>query len=381
VEHQLVATVDDAFVSPSSAAPAPADAPADLAGGAPAPGSAAGEYAALKRLVVERGLLAPRPVYYGVMAAALLALFAGALALLVAAPSLWLRLVMAALLGFLAAQIAFVAHDIGHKQVLRGSRWGDLAGLAIGNLVLGISRSWWIDKHNAHHAHPNEIDADPDIDIPFVAFSESQALTKRGLARLVVSYQAFILFPVMFLAGAVSWRVYSLQTAFGGTPRYAWAERILLLGFFAWYLGLLVAVAGGWPAVLLFVVQQGMMGLYMGSVFAPNHKGMLVLEPGARLDFLRQQVLTSRNVRPSVLTDFLYGGLNYQIEHHLFPNLPRPSLRPARTLVREFCRQHGIGYHETGVRQSFREVLGFMHEIGAPLRRGDGGMATGESRA
>jgi fatty acid desaturase len=327
------------------------------------------EYAALKRLVAGRGLLEPRPGYYLAHGAAMFLLLAAGLACIALAPSLPARLLISALLGVVMTQIAFIAHDLGHRQVLRRAAWRDAAGLLIGNLVLGISRAWWIDKHNAHHAHPNEVDADPDIDLPFVAFSESQVAEKRGLGRLMVAYQAYLLFPLVLLGGAVSWRIYSLHTVFARRVRHLTAERVLLAGFFIWYAGFFALFVGGWEAALLVFAQQGAMGLNMGSVFAPNHKGMLVLEPGTRLDFLRQQVLTSRNVRPGPLTDFLYGGLNYQIEHHLFPTMPRPSLAEARLLVREFCRQHGIGYHETGVRQSFAEVLRYLHEVGAPLRR------------
>ena len=63
----------------------------------------------------------------------------------------------------------------------------------------------------------------------------------------------------------------------------------------------------------------------MGCSFAPNHKGMPVLSAGHTLDFLRKQVLTSRNIRGGWFVDILLGGLNYQIEHHLFPSMPRPA--------------------------------------------------------
>ncbi|MDP8950858.1 MAG: fatty acid desaturase, partial [Actinomycetota bacterium] len=85
-------------------------------------------------------------------------------------------------------------------------------------------------------------------------------------------------------------------------------------------------------------------------------------------DFLRRQVLTSRNVTAHPLTDFWYGGLNYQIEHHLFPSMPRNKLREAQSIVKAFCREHAIAYHETSVLRSYREILQHLHEVGAPLR-------------
>jgi fatty acid desaturase len=109
-------------------------------------------------------------------------------------------------------------------------------------------------------------------------------------------------------------------------------------------------------------------GLYLGCCFAPNHKGMPILEEGKEPDYLRRQVLTSRNVRGSRVVDFLMGGLNYQIEHHLFPSMPRPSLRRAQPLVRAFCAERGVSYSESSVVGSYGEALRHLHQAGVPLR-------------
>jgi len=102
----------------------------------------------------------------------------------------------------------------------------------------------------------------------------------------------------------------------------------------------------------------------MGSAFAPNHKGMLVLSEHEKLDFFRRQVLTSRNVSGGPVVETLLGGLNYQIEHHLFPAMPRPCLRRCRTLVRAFCTQAGVFYSEKGLLGSYGDVLRTLHAAG-----------------
>ncbi|MEV0089010.1 fatty acid desaturase [Saccharopolyspora sp. NPDC050642] len=109
-------------------------------------------------------------------------------------------------------------------------------------------------------------------------------------------------------------------------------------------------------------------GAYMGCVFAPNHKGMPTLSAGDRLDYLRKQVLTSRNVRGSRFVDFLLGGLNYQIEHHLFPSMPRPNLRHAQHLVHRFCASRGVSYSQCDLLSSYAQVLRHLHAVGMPLR-------------
>jgi len=124
-----------------------------------------------------------------------------------------------------------------------------------------------------------------------------------------------------------------------------------------------------WQGIVFIFVNQALLGLYMGSIIAPNHKGMPMLEKSSKMDFLRRQVLTARNVSSSPFNDFWYGGLNYQIEHHLFPSMPRNNLKEAQKVIKLFCQEHEITYHETGMFQSYKEILQFLHEIGAPLRQ------------
>jgi fatty acid desaturase len=96
---------------------------------------------------------------------------------------------------------------------------------------------------------------------------------------------------------------------------------------------------------------------------------MLLLDKSSKMDFLRRQVLTARNVTSHPFNDFWYGGLNYQIEHHLFPSMPRKNLKEAQKIIRVFCNERSISYYETSMAQSYKEILLFLHQIGAPLRR------------
>jgi fatty acid desaturase len=95
---------------------------------------------------------------------------------------------------------------------------------------------------------------------------------------------------------------------------------------------------------------------------------MPLVPASMRLDFLRRQVLTSRNVRGGILTDWTLGGLNYQIEHHLFPSMPRPNLRLAKPVVEQFCAERGVRYTETSLIDSYSQVLRHLHDVGEPVR-------------
>ena len=333
-----------------------------------APRSLPNQYAELKRLIKQRGLLDQQPAYYAVKTVFTLGLLVVSLALLFILEDTWSQLLNAAYLAFVFVQISLLAHDFGHRQFSFRSSWkNDWLTLVFGNLSLGVSRQWWIDKHNEHHAHPNQMDLDPDVDIPLLAFEEEQALEKRGFARFVVKYQAALIFPLSLLQ-AISMLRSSIEFLAAKKAKSTLGEALTICAHFALYFGLLFSVLEPLQALLFIAVHRGLFGTYMVSIFAPNHKAMPILERDSKVDFLRRQVLTSRNVVAHPITDFWYGGLNYQIEHHLFPRLPRNKLKEAQPIIRGFCRDHSIAYHETGVLQSYREILQHLHKVGAPLR-------------
>ena len=255
-------------------------------------------------------------------------------------------------LAIVFAQVGFLGHDAGHSQVFRSRRANTVLGLACGNLGTGVSYDWWAGKHNRHHAHPNTEGADPDIMIGVLAFSGARARAGRGVQRLVFRYQAYLLVPMLFLE-AVGLHASSIRTVTRPGCRHRAWEAVLLGAHFATYLGAVFLVLPPVKAVVFIVVQQGLLGFYLGCSFAPNHKGMPILAASDKTDFLRRQVLTSRNVRGGWLTDFALGGLNYQIEHHLFPSMPRPNLRRAQAMVAAFCADRGVAYTQTSLLGSY----------------------------
>jgi fatty acid desaturase len=322
----------------------------------------------LKRLIKKNGLLDRQPAYYAGKTVFILGLLAVSLALLFVLDDTWFQLLNAAYLSFVFVQISLLAHDFGHRQFSFSAPWkNDWLTLILGNLLLGISRQWWIDKHNEHHGHPNQMDVDPDVDIPLLAFEEEQALDKRGFARFIVKYQAALIFPLSLLQ-AISMLRSSIEYLAAKKAKSTLVEGLTICAHFVLYLGVLFWVLEPLQALLFIAVHRGLFGTYMVSIFAPNHKAMPLLERDSKVDFLRRQVLTSRNVTAHPITDFWYGGLNYQIEHHLFPRLPRNKLRAAQPMIRDFCRNHCIAYHETSVLQSYKEILQHLHKVGAPLR-------------
>jgi fatty acid desaturase len=336
------------------------------------PGS---DFAILCQAVRDAGLLDRRPGAYAARIALTLALYVAVWVGMTLIGDSWWQTAAAVVLGIAFTQVAFLGHDGGHQQIFTRRRANDLFGQLLGNLLVGLSHSWWVGKHNRHHANPNKEDHDPDIGDGALAFTTGQVAARTGrLGRAIARRQAWLFFPLLTLE-AINLHVASVlslcrngkRSSRKGSRR---TEQLLLTLHIGAYLAGLLLIMSPIRALVFVAIHQGVWGLYMGCSFAPNHKGMPIIAGDKKIDYLRRQVLTSRNVRGGWFTDLLLGGLNYQIEHHLFPNMPRASLRNAQHLVRSYCTELKVPYCETSLLGSYAAALRHLNSLGAPLRTG-----------
>jgi fatty acid desaturase len=327
------------------------------------------DLANLSHLITEAGLMRRRTGYYVARIGVICGLFAATWVAFALIGDSWYQLLLAPVLSVMFAQLALVAHDIAHRQVFRRRRTSGVAGLIVGNLGMGMSYGWWMDKHTRHHTNPNHEGRDPDVNPDVLVWSTGQAAKAKGVAAWVGRWQAYLFFPLLTLEG-FSLYVNSVQALARPTLRHRVYEGALLFLHFAAYIGALLLVLSPGKAAAFAAVNVALFGVYLGCTFAPNHKGMdMLTDDSEPLDFLRRQVLTSRNVRGGYLINTLLGGLNYQIEHHLFPSMPSINLRRAQPIVRDYCARIGVPYAETGLLHSYRLALRHLHAAGAPLRR------------
>jgi fatty acid desaturase len=331
----------------------------------PSPARAGSDFAVLSRRITGEGLMKRRPAYYLVRMSVVTLMFAGGWTAFFLVGSSWWQMVTAAFLAVTFTQVGLIGHDLAHRQVFRTRRPGDIAGLLAGNLGIGMSYGWWTDKHTRHHNNPNHDDLDPDVAPEVLIWATESALGRRGLKGFITRHQAALFFPLLTLL-AVDLKVSSVKALRDGTVKRVRLESALLIVHAVGFLSALVVVLSPLQALAFLLVHQGLFGVYLGMTFAPNHKGMP--HPTGDEDFLRKQVLTSRNVRGGWLTDAALGGLNYQIEHHLFPGMPTPNLRRAQPIVRAYCAEIGVSYEETGLVTSYRQALRYLHRVGAPAR-------------
>ena len=324
-------------------------------------------------LVKAQGLLRKKPSFYIIRLAAISAIsMAGWVAAYFAGKLLeqsqwWVLLgfAIAGLLGILSAQYGFIAHEAAHRQIFHNNKANDALGLVLANLFAGLSYGFWLRKHNKHHQKPNQIGEDPDIAIRVLSFTTESKLQKRGLERWLSDRQGY-LFPLLLLFTGFDLLLDSLLAL--RRKEKPLRTRLLEFGLMMLRQTLPYVVMGlmfGWLwAIALWFFMMLVFGFFMGGAFAPNHKGMPLIAKDAKVDFFERQVLTSRNIKGSWLRDNLMGGLNYQVEHHLFPSMARPYLRKAHAIVAEYCRQNDITLVEMNLFASYMVVMRHLNKVG-----------------
>ena len=221
-----------------------------------------------------------------------------------------------------------------------------------------------------NHIAPNNIDIDPDVDISVLAYSEEQAYEKKGVARFIVKYQTYFWFPLLTIT-AFSKRFSLFRILMHNLVSKRWKSYVtdltfLMVGTVLLY-GLIFHFLGISKGVVFVLVNQALVGLYLGTIFATNHKAMPLMKE--EIGFTEAQILTTRSVKANPLISFWCVGLNYQIEHHLFPTMPRNNFAKAQKIVKPFCNEIGIEYYETGFFQSYKEILQNFHNVSAVLRK------------
>jgi fatty acid desaturase len=326
--------------------------------------AAPGDFRVLALQIRAAHLLDRRRAYYSVKIGLTIAAFGAGWAGLLIVGNSWTTLGLAVLLGVMFTQLGFLGHDAGHQQVFRSRRANRLLGLTVGNALIGLSFGWWVPKHNAHHAHPNEVGRDPDVDAGLIPSSmRTRAVGESGgIARFVERRQAWLYFPFMLLRSTGLY-VYGIQRLLRERDRAALLEGLLIAAFAALYLTAVFSVLSPLKALAFIAVQQGVFSLYVGCSFAPNHKGMPLIEADTTVSFVRRQVVTARNVAGGRFTTFMLGGLNYQIEHHLFPTMPRPNLARAQVIVRDFCIESDLSYCEVSLMRSFEQIIRALRAV------------------
>jgi len=349
-------------------------------------------YRDLRKKLVLMGMFKSSKWFYAYKCSSILSMWVISMLMVYFSERAIIHIASALFLGLYFQQCGWLAHDFLHHQVFQKRKYGDIAGIFWGNIMQGYSVQWWKNKHNGHHAVPNlhntsaeSQDGDPDLDtMPLLAWSLYQARQQDSAAcRFFIRWQCVTYFPILLLA-RISWLNESAKLVFnlGAVTENLKLERekkglqydslekggliihhlwmfILSTGFFRW---------GICYSLMYYLIATCSCGLFLALVFGLGHNGMATYSAATRPDFWKLQVTTTRNITgghgiPQCFVDWLCGGLQYQVDHHLFPMMPRHHLPKSHALVESFCKEWGVTYHQTDLVDGTIEVLKHLSKV------------------
>ncbi|KAL9245213.1 hypothetical protein vseg_018889 [Gypsophila vaccaria] len=271
--------------------------------------------------------------------------------------NIWVHVVCAMLLGFSWVQLGSMGHDCAHYQSMVSPVWNRWMQLVFGNCLTGVAASWWRLTHNAHHIACNSLEFDPDMQLtPFLAVSSKvfASLTSHfhernmnfdSISRFLVSHQHLTFYPLV-----ASYRVFMFGRSFHlllskrKVPNRG-REILGLLFFWVWYSSLISCLPDWFSKIIFVNVSLGVTGIQQLQ-FSLNHLSCAVyLGPPSAHDWFEKQTAGSLDVECSPWMDWFHGGIQFQIEHHLFPRMPRCNFRKIAPFVKELCKKHNVPYN------------------------------------
>ncbi|KAG1675245.1 hypothetical protein FOA52_016276 [Chlamydomonas sp. UWO 241] len=333
------------------------------------------KYREMAKTVEAAGLYKPNPSYYIPLYAYLTALYI-ATWMLVRSEQI---LLASCTIGAFWGQLAFVGHDVGHRCVYASKKANDILGLVV-TAFLGIGFSHWVDNHNAHHAVVNSSDCDPEVQfMPFIATStlhfehtrpNMTPMEKRlsSISQRLVSYQHYSFIPLLFFA-RYKFYVQSLHS-WATAKLYVgrWSELAAQMFFFTWLVALALQLPT-WPQVIVWVVMSHASDwvLYLQTVITHFPRD---IRPGVQPEWVEAQAIGTLNWTCPAWLDWYHGGLHFQIEHHLFPRIPRHNLRKSSLLLKPFLEDLGIEYHAPTFFGAINESFESLKRVAMEARRG-----------
>ena len=354
------------------------------------------DFRAARQEMLRRGLFQTDYRYYAKLGCWLCLLFTSALGLslgYIGSGSAGLRLLGAAVMGVCWQQMAGLGHDLGHSGVTHNFHTDHIIG-SVMSALMGLSVGWWKSDHNTHHVVCNAVEHDPNIQhMPMLAITEKifeqpkfwDTYHKKWVgmdfaARLLVSYQHIFFYPLMAV-GRINLYVQGFLYILTGADRhnYPKTELVGLAAFFAWLSAVAYAQPSWQLGALWVLVSHAVSGLLHVQIVL-SHWSMETYKgspyTSKETEWYLMQMRTTMNVKTHPLLDWLHIGLQFQIEHHLFPRLPRHNLRKAKVLVEAICKKHNIHYHEPAFFEGNLEMWRALKAAALAARetkRGDGG--------
>lgn len=296
-------------------------------------------------------------------------------------PALPYRLLTLVMLTLASVHAGFIIHDAMHGIYTRHRGLTKFIGHFFLTFLTGMSYDEFVYKHRRHHAHSNEKAVVPRGRTGLFSLREEVIenrfdgdVVKAGRLRTLFNrYQPYLIWVLVSLKGSAV-KIDGVRYALGRPRRSGMYAVFLLLHAAVWF-AVPVAFIGAWDTLVNYLLITWFGGLHIGTIFLLNHFATRIIRPDQRPHYFEQQMVTTRNLGSTWLDNFLYGGFNNHIEHHLFPTMPKSKLVKARRITRAFCRRHGVPYRETKFAPAITEIFQHFEALAKP------GFASGEGES
>ncbi|NCO01905.1 MAG: acyl-CoA desaturase [Epsilonproteobacteria bacterium] len=302
---------------------------------------------ALKSEVRAAGLLQRVPIRGSIE---MVAVLASMLLIFVTAP-MWNPFLLGLFMTLVFTRAVFISHDILHTQYFKSKSLAMKLSYPFSAIILSNSSSWWDFKHNIkHHTWCNVIEKDEDIMALDGAFTPKNKGSKPFLKR----YKHIVFWGAMFFMYAA----FIVQSYNFVLKRKNYFELGLMLLHWPLIWGTLLYILPWSDVLIVFLTLHFTLSPWLAFGFITNHLGCEVfdLEEGRGLSWMELQMRTSRSLSGGAFVHWFYGGLNTQIEHHLFPKAPRFNLLKVQKMTKEFAKRHNIEYFETTPIQAYIQI-------------------------
>jgi fatty acid desaturase len=249
----------------------------------------------------------------------------------------------------------YVAHDLIHGQYLDKKVEDKKLSYFFANVIMGISSSWWNNKHNVlHHTFTNIIGKDTDIDAGGKVWQGKKEFIKYFHKNQHILF--WFLLPLIYFSFWFSSIKYVLKNKE--------CKELLLLELNLIIPILIISQYGIGYGLFIITTIYMLWSLWFGLVIVTNHLGLETFEEKDFNDFsfLELQTRTSRNVKGGKIIHWIYGGLNTQTEHHLYPRAPRFYLLKAAKITEEFCKKNNINYNSKTPIETYKELYDYLYE-------------------
>ena len=255
----------------------------------------------------------------------------------------------------LMVRSTYIVHDLLHKQYF-SRKFSNRLGLIFGNLFLGLSGKWWDREHNVmHHTYTNAAEKDADVQ----GFGGA-IIGRHDSVRFIHRYQHiffFLLLPVIYISFVIQSYTFVLQKKKG-------TELLFLLLHLIIPASVLMTLGAADGTIVLLTTYLGY-GLALALVTITNHIGLPIHfgDDYKQYSWLDLQTRGSRNVKGGRFIHYLYGGLNTQVEHHIFPHASRFQLLKVAKETEKFCKEHGFIYYATSPWQAYKEIYHYFKRL------------------